>query len=153
MIIPDVNLLIYAHDSTSSFHRKAAQWWMDCLSGAEAVGLPQIVIFGFVRVATNPRVFLHPMTPVEAADHVRSWLARPVAQILDPGPDHVDRTLKLLEGVGTAGNLVTDAQLASLAIEYRAVVHTADADFVRFPEVRWFNPLSRMVSRSLGKAR
>jgi hypothetical protein len=69
MIIPDINLLLYAYDSSSPFHAKAAAWWRACLSGTEAVGLAQVVVFGFVRVATNARVFEHPMTPAEAAGH------------------------------------------------------------------------------------
>ena len=113
----------------------------------------QVVIFGFVRVGTNARAFQHPMTPGEAAGHVRSWLGQPVAQIVESGPHHVDHVLKLLEGLGTAGNLVTDAQIAAIAIEHDAVLHTADTDFMRFPSLRWFNPITGVGSKSLRKGR
>jgi uncharacterized protein len=151
MIIPDINLLLYAYDSGSPFHTRAAAWWRDCLSGSEPVGLPSVVLFGFLRVGTHARVFQNPMTPAEASVHVRSWLAQPVAQILEPGPDYIHRVLSLLEKLGTAGNLVTDAQIAALAIDHGAVVHTADADFLRFPGLRWFNPITGRASSKLPK--
>ena len=151
MILPDVNLLLYAYNSGTPFHKKAAVWWKDCLTGEEPVGLAHVVIFGFVRIGTNARAFEIPLDPKEAADHVRTWLAQPCAQVLEPGPNHIEQTLKLLETVGTAGDLVTDAQIAALAIEYGAVVHTADADFLRFPGVRWRNPITGVSSRGLKK--
>ena len=149
MIIPDINLLLYAYDSDSAFHAKASAWWQKCLSGAEPVGLPPVVVFGFMRIATNPRVFRAPMTPAEAANHVRSWLAQPVARILESLAGHVEQVLELLETLGTAGNLVTDAQIASLAIEHNAILYTADADFLRFSGLRWFNPVTGIGSSRL----
>ena len=153
MIIPDINLLLYAHDSSSPFHAKAAGWWQSCLSGDEPVGLLHVVVFGFVRIATNARAFLSPMTPAEAAGHVHSWLEQPPVQVLDPGPDHFRRVLKLLEALGTAGNLVSDAQMAALAMEQDAVLHTADTDFVRFPGLRWFNPITSIGSANLRRTK
>ncbi|MCY3020789.1 MAG: PIN domain-containing protein [Planctomycetota bacterium] len=149
MIIPDINLLLYCYDSSSPFHTKSATWWQECLSAAEPVGLPPVVLFGFVRIATHARVFQHPMTVVEAAGHVRSWLAQPCAQVLEGRAEHVEKVLELLEGIGAAGNLVTDAQIAALAIEHDAVLHTADSDFLRFPRLRWFNPLTGVASTKL----
>ena len=151
MIIPDVNLLIYAYDSESPYHAKAAAWWQKCLSESEPIGLPSVVIFAFMRITTHARVFQNPITLAKAADHVRSWLAQPCAQVLEPGANHEHHVLKLLEAIGTAANLVTDAQIAALAIEYDAVLHTADSDFLRFPGVRWFNPLTGVARKTLGK--
>jgi len=148
MIVPDLNLLLYSYDSASPYHHKAVVWWQDCLSGMDPVGLPPVVIFGFVRLSTSNRVFQHPMTPAEASDHVRSWLAQPVVQILEPGADHIAQTLKLLEGLGTGGNLVTDAQIAAITTDHSAILHTADADFARFPGLRWTNPLTGQGSRT-----
>jgi predicted nucleic acid-binding protein len=70
-------------------------------------------------------------------------------QIIQPGDGHTDRVLDLLQQAGVGGNLVTDAQLAALAIEHHAVLHTADTDFLRFPGVRWFNPITGMGSDKL----
>ena len=142
MIVPDVNLLLYAYDASSRFHTAAAAWWRACLSESEPVGLPPVVVFAFLRVGTSPRVFEHPMTPSEAAGHVRAWLAQPVVQLLEPHADHLERVLTLLESLGTAGNLVTDAQIAALVLESDAVLHTTDTDFLRFAALRWINPLN-----------
>ena len=153
MIVPDVNLLLYAYDSTSPHHPLARDWWQAALSGNEGVGLTSISIFGFVRVGTNRRVFRNPMTAAEAVGHVRSWLNQPLVRILTPGPDHVLRVCDLLVSLSTAGNLVTDAQLAATAMEHNAVLHTADGDFSRFAGLQWFNPLTRAASRSSSRSR
>jgi uncharacterized protein len=147
MIVPDINLLLYAYDSDSPFHAKASTWWEKCLSEIEPVGLAPVVVFGFLRLSTNARVFRNPMTPVEASKQVRSWLAQSVVQILEPRREHLEQVLQLLEGMGTAGNLVTDAQIAALALENDAILHTADADFLRFTGLKWFNPVTGMGSR------
>lgn len=146
MIIPDVNLLLYAYNSSSPFHAAAARWWRASLSGKEPVGLPMVVALGFVLVGTNPRVFPNPMPPEEAAGHVRSWLDRALVSLLQPGPDHLYQVLDLLKDLGTAGNLATDAQIAALALEHGGTVHTADSDFVRFKGLRWFNPITGLGS-------
>lgn len=153
MIIPDLNLLLYAYDADSPFHPKAAAWWQRCLSGTEPVGLLPVVVFGFIRVGTNLRAFQHPLTPAEAAAHVHSWLEQPPVELLDPGPGHVERVLKLLAALGTAGNLVTDAQIAAAVMDHEAVLHTTDADFVRFAGLRWFNPISGLASSTQRRAK
>jgi uncharacterized protein len=142
MIVPDLNLLLYAYDMASPVQKQAARWWEECLSGSEPVGLAQVVIFGFLRIATHPRVFDAPMTATEAAEHVRSWLAQPFVEVLPARAGHVEAVLEWLERIGTAGNLATDAQIAALALEQNGIVHTADADFLRFPGLRWRNPLT-----------
>jgi toxin-antitoxin system PIN domain toxin len=142
MIVPDANLLLYACDSASPFHERARSWWQSCLSGDEPVGLTHPTLFAFLRISTSPRIFTSPLTLAAAAAHIRSWLARRVCQVLQASTDHASRVVHLLESSGgTAGNLVTDAQIAALAIAYRAVVHTADRDFLRFSEVRCHFPL------------
>jgi toxin-antitoxin system PIN domain toxin len=153
MIVPDLNLLLYAYDAESPFQTKSAAWWQACLSGTETVLLPEVVAFGFVRVSTNARAFRHPMTATEAVSHVRSWLAQDMVAIPVPAPDHAERVFELLLSLGTAGNLVTDAQIAAVAMENEAVLHTADADFIRFKGLRWLNPLKSESPASPRKPR
>lgn len=142
MIVPDVNLLLYAYDDASPFHARARTWWTDCLSGSEPVGLTHPVLFAFVRIGTSTRAYLRPMTLAEASAHVASWLARQVIRVLQPDADHVSQALSLLrEAASAGGNLVTDAQVAALAMSHRGTVHTADHDFGRFAGLDCHFPL------------
>jgi toxin-antitoxin system PIN domain toxin len=141
VIVPDANLLLYAYDSSSRFHEPAAAWWRECLSGSEPVGLCGAVLFAFVRIATSRRAFEDPMSIEEAAEHVRSWLGRPVSEFLIVEEADVVQALAWLEAAGSGGNLTTDAQIAAIAHRFGATVHTADTDFGRFADVRWVNPI------------
>ena len=141
MIVPDANLLLYAYDETNPFHEPAAIWWRGLMTGAEPVGLCSVVIFAFLRIGTSNRVFANPLTIGEAADHVRCWLDRSVAEVLPAEGADIVTALRLLEEAGAGGNLTTDAQIAAIALRHRATVHSADTDFGRFPDVRWTNPL------------
>jgi len=146
VILPDVNLLLYAHNSSAPSHNLAARWWRECLAGTETVGLTAPVAFGFLRIVTL-RVFPHPLSPAVAVAEVSSWLRRAQVEFIDITIAAAHRALGLLEAAGTAGNLVTDAQIAAVALQHNAVVHTADADFSRFPGVRWFNPITGQRGR------
>jgi uncharacterized protein len=141
VIIPDINLLIYAYDSTSPWHKRASRWWASCLSGTTPIGISWVVALGFVRLWTNPRVFSNPMPVDIAAAHVESWLSRRVVRIVNPGPRHAELVFSWLRSAGRGGNLTTDAHLAALAVEFRGIIHTADTDFLRFSGVKWVNPL------------
>jgi len=143
MIVPDINLLIYAYDVNAKKHTMAMSWWERCLAGTETVGLAWVAALGFLRIFTNPKVFANPMPVQTATAHVRSWLEHPQVQILHPGPRHADIFFAYLNQLGTAANLTTDAHLAALAQEYQAVLHTADTDFARFAGLRWINPLGK----------
>lgn len=143
MILPDANLLLYAYDSDSPFHKPAAKWWSDLLSGTEPVGLCPVVLFSFLRLATHAKVFERPMTVAAATACIDAWMERPNVRVLYPGPKHWSEVCGLLNAAGTAGNLVSDAQIAALALEYGAEVHSADSDFTRFKGLAWFNPLDR----------
>jgi uncharacterized protein len=145
MIIPDVNILIHAYNAESVRHRAARLWWERALTGPRPVGLPWVVVLGFIRIATHRKILENPMPPRDAIRRVRSWLAAPGVQILIPGEAHADIFFGLLEHLGTAGNLTTDAHLAAMAIEYHAELASTDADFARFPGLRWFNPLAVSV--------
>lgn len=141
MIIPDVNLLIYAHDRESRRHSVARDWWESVMNGAGSVGLPWVAMLGFIRIATNPRILDNPLDVGGACARIRHWLRRPQAVIIHPGTRHADILFSLLDSAGTAGNLTTDAHLAALAIEYGAELHSTDADMARFPGLNWTNPL------------
>jgi toxin-antitoxin system PIN domain toxin len=99
-------------------------------------------MLGFIRLSTLRAVFRQPLPVAAACDEVRAWLAQPQVIILEPGRRHAAIVFDLLEKLGTAGNLTTDAHLAALAIEYQGELCSTDADFTRFPGLRWTNPLA-----------
>ena len=132
MRVPDVNVLLYARDP-EAMQSDAARGWLElALSGEDTVGFAIVAILGFVRIITNPRVFVEPLSPSEAFDQVDEWLAQPPATVIHPGRRHLAILRGLLEGAGTAGNLTTDAHLAALAIEHGATLASFDGDSHRF---------------------
>lgn len=141
MILPDVNLLLYAIDEKAPSHRTARSWLQEALSGSEQVAFAWVVLLAFIRLSTSRRVFANPLTPVEAFDIVEGWLAQPCSVIVEPTTRHLGIWRGLVEPIGTAANLTTDAHLAAIAIEHGAQLLSADRDFGRFPGLRWANPL------------
>ncbi len=143
MIVPDVNLLLYATIDAFPEHAKARRWWERALSDDGDVGLAPPALWGFIRLATNPRVFVKPLSVDDAIARVNAWLARPQVRLLVPGPQHLAIAFGMLQKLGASGSLTTDVQLAALAIENDAELHSNDVDFARFPRLRWVNPLTR----------
>jgi uncharacterized protein len=136
MVIVDANVLLYAVDSASAHHEPARAWLDESLGGAEAVGLAWAVLLAFIRVGTNPSILPRPMTADEATDQVERWLDAPAAVVAQPTARHASLLRGLLQAIGTAGNLTTDAHLAALAVEHGADIVSYDRDFARFPGVR-----------------
>jgi hypothetical protein len=143
VIVPDLNLLIYAYNEGAPNHEPAKRWWEGLMNGTERVGVPWAVAIGFVRLMTNPRVLVHPVPPGEAIGHMRAWFRSPQVTPLSPGPDHLARLGGNLAAAGVGADLVTDAHIAAIAMEYQAEVHSNDTDFSRFPGLRWRNPLDK----------
>lgn len=141
MIIPDVNLLLYATITTFEEHRPAKKWFTSVLNGDDQLLLPAVAIFGFIRIATNPRIFDSPLTVDDAVGCVETWLGRPHAHFLSPGPRFTEVAFHLLRKLGTARNLTTDVQLAAHALENQATLYSHDTDFGKFTGLRWVDPL------------
>lgn len=142
MKVLDANVLLYAVNSDSPHHAAAKSWLERTLSGTETAAFPWIVTLAFLRLSTSARVFPRPLEPNDALAVIDGWLSRPVVVALDPGPEHWRILKSLLEEAGTAGNLSTDAHLAAIALERGAELCSTDADFARFPRLRWMNLLA-----------
>lgn len=140
-MIVDANVLLYAVDSTSPHHDRAAAWLTDALHGHERIGLPWQTLGAFLRIATHPRVSANPLTASQAQAYVDSWLAAPVTWIPPAGEEAMAAYRNLTAAHPITGNLVPDAQLAAIALWLGVVVVSADTDFARFPRVQWINPL------------
>lgn len=137
----DANIAIYANDTTSVHHEDAKQWMAQALGGRRRVGVPWQSIGAFVRIITHPRITTEPLSAARAWQVVEDWLASPAVWV-PPATEATARVYAdLVRTVAPTGNLVTDAQLAALALEHGLTVISADSDFARFPEVRWTNPL------------
>ncbi len=141
MIVPDINLLLYAHVRGFAQHARARRWWEDLLNGEKDVGLAAPTVFGFLRLVTSRAVFDRPLAVGDALARVEDWLSVAHVRFALPGPRHLEIAFALLLELGTAGNFTTDVQLAALAIEHQGEVHSNDTGFGRFPRLRWVNPL------------
>jgi toxin-antitoxin system PIN domain toxin len=139
--LPDLNLLIYAIDEDAAPHPRARDWLEGVLSGTESVAFAWSVLLGFLRISTNPVVLERPLSTGDALDYVDGWLGQPVAEVVHPTHRHASILRDLLDPLGAAGNLASDAHLAALAIEHGAELCSRDADFSRFAGLRWSNPL------------
>jgi len=142
MIVVDLNLLLYALNEDAPLHARALAWWEGVMSSTTLIGLSWSVIIGFLRIATNSRVLPTPLTSAQAVEVVDLWLDHPLTRVLAPTERHWAILTELLEPLGTAGNLTSDAHLAALCIEHGARLYSADNDFARFAKLRWTNPLS-----------
>ncbi len=141
MIVPDINLLVYAYNTDAHHHVRARTWLESVLSGSRSVGLPWAVMLGYVRLMTSRSVVVDPFSPAEAIGHLRSWLARPQVMVLEPGSRHLDLLDELMRDGRATGQHTTDVHIAALAIEHQAELYSNDADFGRFPGLRWTDPL------------
>lgn len=140
MKLVDANVLIYAVDSTAPHHAESKRWLDTALNGSETILMPWVSTLAFIRIATNPRLLPAPLTSEQALEVVQAWLQRPNVVAPEPDAQHARRLAELLSSVGVGGNLVNDAHLAALALQWVAAVVTFDSDVGRFPSVTWESP-------------
>jgi toxin-antitoxin system PIN domain toxin len=148
MNAPDVNLLIYAYDTTSEFHRGAFRFLQNALSSSAPFGIPVQCLYGFLRLITHPTIGSTRMPMPEAILIVDEWLALPQVKLLTPGPHHWHDLRSTIEQGRAMGSFVSDAAIAAVVIEHGATLQTNDRGFARFPNLRWENPLKAEVNRS-----
>jgi toxin-antitoxin system PIN domain toxin len=142
LILIDVNLLLYASIDDFPQHRTARHWLAYQLTGAFRVGLPWPVLLGFLRIVTNRRVLVRPLSTEDAWGQIEGWLECDVVWVPQPTERHVEILGQLLALPGVRAELVPDAHLAALAIEHGLILCSTDGDFARFPGLRWQNPLA-----------
>ena len=141
MILPDVNVLIYAYADEIPGQTRYREWLHDSLQGPEPMGLSDLVLSAVVRIATSVRILQPPATPRAALDFVESLRSSPATVRVAPGPRHWEIFTGLVERAGCRGGLVSDAFHAALAIEHGCEWITTDRDYARFPGLRWRHPL------------
>lgn len=141
MILVDLTLLLAAVNTRAPMHKAARNWWEEKLNSEERMGLSWLVILGFIRLTTHPKILPEPLLLADAIALVDGWLARPNVQTIQVTPQHWNILQNMLHAVGHGAALTMDAHLACLAIEHDAEIATADEDFSHFPGLKWRNPL------------
>ncbi|MFQ6027784.1 MAG: type II toxin-antitoxin system VapC family toxin [Dehalococcoidia bacterium] len=141
MLLIDVNVLVYAHRADSPNHSAYRQWLEATIDGDQAYGISDLVLSGFLRVVTHPRIFNPPSEMEHALRFVHDVRGQPNCVLVGPGERHWDIFNRLCLSAGVRGNLVPDAYLAALAIESGSEWITTDRDFSRFPQLNWRHPL------------
>ena len=141
MILFDVNVLVYAYRDACPQHQLYRARLEETINNDEPFGVSDLVLSGFLRIVTNPRVFSPPTPIQDAVGFVRSLRSAPNFLAINPGARHWDIFLQLCLRVGAKGNLVPDAYLAAIAIEAGADWLSSDRDYSRFPGLRWRHPL------------
>ena len=141
MILPDVNVLVYAHREDAANHTSYRTWLESVVNGDEAYGISEHVLSGFVRVVTHPKVFNKPSPLADALAFADQLRESPNSVRVEPGARHWDLFRRLCMEIGARGNLIPDAYLAAMAIESGCEWITTDRDFSRFSGLRWRHPL------------
>jgi toxin-antitoxin system PIN domain toxin len=143
VILTDVNVLVHAHREDSPQHRVCARWLQAIVDGDAAFGMSELVLGGFVRIVTHPKVFTDPSPLKDALAFAEQLRSLPHCVIVRPGDRHWEIFSRLCREAGVRGNLVPDAYLAALAIESGSEWITTDRDFSRFKGLRWRTPAAQ----------
>jgi len=143
VILPDVNVLVYAHRQDAPNHAAYRTWLEGLIGSDQAYGMADLVLSSFLRVVTHPRVFNPPSTMDQALAFVADVRNQPNCVPVWPGSRHWAIFEELCRAADVKGNLVPDAYLAALAIESGSEWVSADRDYSRFPGLRWHHPLDR----------
>lgn len=142
MILPDVNILVYALRKDSAHHGLCHDFLEAAINADEAYGLADLVVSGFLRIVTHPRVFKEPSTLSDALTFAEQLRLQPNRVTVAPGPRHWGIFTRLCGEASVKGNLVPDAYLAAMAIESGCEWVTTDRDYGRFEGLRWRDPRS-----------
>lgn len=141
MLLPDVNVLIYAHRAESPEHERYAEWLRELADGAEPFGLSELGASAFVRIVTNGRIWEEPTSVEDALEFIERLRVRSNARPLTHGAASWQLFAQLCRRARARGKLVADAYHAALALEHGCEFVTADGDFARFVGLRYRHPL------------
>jgi uncharacterized protein len=139
MLMPDVNVLVYAHRRDEAWHEPYADWLKQMVDGPEPFALSVLVAVGFLRIVTNPRIYPDPTPLGVALTVVEALAAHPRCRVVAPGDGHLEAVVRLCRAADAAGKLVADAQHSALAIAEGCTWVSRDRDFARFEQhgFRW----------------
>ncbi|MGV0794408.1 type II toxin-antitoxin system VapC family toxin [Mycolicibacterium sp. XJ1819] len=141
MLCIDVNVLLHAHRADLPEHADYRPLLERLANGDEPIGVPDVVLSGFVRIITNRRIFAEPTRPEVAWEAVDAMLDAPAVMQLQAGERHWTLFRRLAGDVGASGNDIADAYLGAYALEHNATWVSAERGFARFDRLRWSHPL------------
>ena len=142
MKLIDANLLLFGYDPDAMLHAKARRWLEGTLSSGVRVGIPMLAISAFIRIGTDKRLPRTALRMADALGAVQSWLDLDNVEVVHTSDRTWNTSVELLKSSGMTGSMVTDVQLAALALEHGATLYSNDRDFARFKQVRWVDPLA-----------
>lgn len=141
-VLVDANILLYAKFSDFSQHGPARDWLDTALNQLDPVGIPWMSLLAFARIGTNRRIMGQPLRTGAALAQIKEWTRRSNVWMPEPGARFPEMFEELAEQTQASANLMTDTYLAAVAREHGLTVVSTDADFARFPKVKWFNPVA-----------
>jgi len=140
VILPDVNVLLYAFRADSQDHAAYRRWLEDVVNGAAAYGMAPQILASLIRVATHPGIFARPSRLEEVTGFATLLMEQPHCHLVTPGARHWNIFTEVCRHSHARGNLVQDAWFAALAIESGCEWITTDRDYTRFEGLRWRTP-------------
>lgn len=140
MILPDVNVLIYAFRADVPEHPLCRKWLVNVVNSDVPFGVSRLALAGLIRITTNPRAYREPSSLERAVAFCENLLGQPHCHAVEPGERHWEIFKRLCVETNTRSRRVTDAWFAALAIEWGCEWITFDRDFARFPGLRWRTP-------------
>jgi uncharacterized protein len=140
VILPDVNVLIYAFRADSARHSICKPWLDGIVLGDGQFGMSPLALSAVARITTNPRIFRQPSSIEEAFAFCDNLLGQPHCEQVRPGQRHWSIFKRICVEAGISGPRVSDAWFAALAIEHGCAWITFDRDYARFPDLEWREP-------------
>jgi uncharacterized protein len=140
VILPDVNVLIYAFREDAPLHKVSRSWLREVIEGPSRFGISPVVLSAVVRITTNARAYSPPSSLDDAIGYCEDILGQPHCQLVEPGPRHWELFRGLCISTRAIGPRVTDVWYAALAIEWGCEWITFDRGFARFPGLKWNTP-------------
>jgi len=141
MLLVDVNVLVNAFREDSPDHLPFRSWLTELVNSEIPFGVADLVLSGFLRITTHPKIFDPPSPLEDALRFVEILRAQPNCTVAVPGQRHWQIFTQLCRATGAKGNSIPDAYFAAMAIEAEAEWITADRGFKRFPDLNWRHPL------------
>ena len=142
MFLMDVNVLVYAHREDTLEHSAYREWLESTINVTVPYGYSELVLSGFLRIVTHPRICEAPSVLSRATRFVNQIRESQNAVCLAPGPMHWKIFLQCIEQIDAKGNDIADAYHAALAMEWNCVWVTTDKGFKRFKGLKARHPLA-----------